>query len=725
MAYIDKYIIRFKGSPTDGEPLYDIRIQEKDFTGVARQLDAGSAAFTVKYQNEGENPTDYGIIASTATLSIFNDKSIPFKLFYSDDDERYKVVALCQTTNEKLYEGYLVQDDCKEPLDAAPYVYELGFSDNLGLIKNILFPTPQTATERLTLLQIIEKCINATGLQLPVISWANTFEQRHENKSTNIFADPLAQTYLDYFFTQENNGSRNCYDILNDILIGLKLQLKQVGGVWHILEPLADVSYRSGSSSSAAPCVYYTWTANNELQATFSYQATGAQAIINEPRLTQRFIDVNAQRRLERPIKSLKRTYKYTQQAGIYATNFEVDGFLISDFIFNGVSTKKYSIPPFWAQINYGSGVIGAEVIKNRSVLTNKPLEESLLIKRQQPTGSGLTLRYFGVRTNGIKVRKNDEFNFSCLAKTDAGVTFPSFQMNVILAPNSGGKFYRLVRFQNSGQPAGWRFNQLLTPPNLTYPITASGSPILNIDNPTNIPNCVFNNDGQGFTEEYTQIDFAAINDSAGGAFLKVPEDGQLFFEIYGFNGTGAGIGTNQQQNCYISQVKFEYTPFVNGRNDLDGHEHLTTSNKNAKSTHSYEVKIDDAPSSILRGSLTVADGTVTNLWRLPNDTTLAPLGKCLNAQEFRAKYKVRTVIDGTVDGLIYNGKHIDLTRTILVYDDTETTGVVRYFWIASIEKIDYRNGQITLTLWELYDESDRGAIDIPNSEYTFNYLYK
>lgn len=715
MAYIDKYIIRFKGSPTDGEPLYDIRIQEKDFTGVARQLDAGSAAFTVKYQNEGENPTDYGIIASTATLSIFNDKSIPFKLFYSDDDERYKVVALCQTTNEKLYEGYLVQDDCKEPLDAAPYVYELGFSDNLGLIKNILFPTPQTATERLTLLQIIEKCINATGLQLPVISWANTFEQRHENKSTNIFADPLAQTYLDYFFTQENNGSRNCYDILNDILIGLKLQLKQIGGFWHILEPLADVSYRSGSSSSAAPCVYYTWTANNELQANFSYQATGAQAIINEPRLTQRFIDVNAQRRLERPIKSLKRNFKYVQENGIFAPRFETKGDLILENIVSGIRTQRYKLTPFWKSINYEqSNLTLPEVRRVTDLTTGKILDEYILLNGVRPISTPTT-RFYGVRTNAIRVAQGDSFDFSFSVKMDSvGTTASNIYWQIILVDDNNTSIYYYyglqgLASQNTLRWAVFPVNRVYnTNGDVTNPenflLAATGLAVDNLD--------------------YSSISMSgATPQNANVPLPIIPFNGVMYIELYGENGNQSPLFTND--SVRLKEFKLDYIARIDGRADYDGHVHTTESNKNIKRSHTYEVKIDDAPRKIFKGALQLADGSLTTTWRLPNDGSVGLLGKCLNAQEFRAKYKVRTVIDGTVDGLIYNGKHIDLTRTILVYDDTETTGVVRYFWIASIEKIDYRNGQITLTLWELYDESDRGTIDIPNSEYTFNYLYK
>ncbi len=172
-------------------------------------------------------------------------------------------VAACDITIDStvvrpldlIFEGYVIPDMYYEPFTFPPYPITLRATDGLGDLKDRLFEsavdTPYTDIQ--DLLDVIEICLNKTGLALDIYSACNIFETTHNKTDTD---DPLPQTYITQEVYRENYKTGwNCYDVLTDIMNCIGAKLEQINGAWHIIliRELAETSYdrRKYNSSGA------------------------------------------------------------------------------------------------------------------------------------------------------------------------------------------------------------------------------------------------------------------------------------------------------------------------------------------------------------------------------------------------------------------------------------------------------------------------------------------
>jgi hypothetical protein len=63
--------------------------------------------------------------------------AVNFLDFYSNEDDTWKVVLKRTDTNETLFVGYLLQDDCSDICIDYTHTFSLTFSDNLGIMKGV------------------------------------------------------------------------------------------------------------------------------------------------------------------------------------------------------------------------------------------------------------------------------------------------------------------------------------------------------------------------------------------------------------------------------------------------------------------------------------------------------------------------------------------------------------------------------------------------------------
>ena len=63
--------------------------------------------------------------------------NITFEDFYSNEDDTWKAVLKRTDTNETLFVGYLLQDDCQDICVDYTHTFSLTFSDNLGIMKGV------------------------------------------------------------------------------------------------------------------------------------------------------------------------------------------------------------------------------------------------------------------------------------------------------------------------------------------------------------------------------------------------------------------------------------------------------------------------------------------------------------------------------------------------------------------------------------------------------------
>ncbi|HEX8335014.1 MAG TPA: hypothetical protein VF622_20485, partial [Segetibacter sp.] len=124
-----RYYIEFDNI---AEEEYSFEIHKKNYVGASNELTAGGDPVTHNYQTDEPKASIKG---SSVTLTLINDGTLPISTFYSVSDDEYKGILYYGT--QKLFEGFLVQDDCSEELRDDTHEIVLSFSDGLGLLKDV------------------------------------------------------------------------------------------------------------------------------------------------------------------------------------------------------------------------------------------------------------------------------------------------------------------------------------------------------------------------------------------------------------------------------------------------------------------------------------------------------------------------------------------------------------------------------------------------------------
>ena len=215
MSYGLKYTVQFSSIGTNQN--YKFEILEKDYSGNYYSLLASSSP--VKHGSQVDEPKS-AIKGSSLTLTYVNEGGNPLNSFYSPDDTKYK--GILYWGNQRMFEGFMVQDDSSEIIIDYRHEVSLSFNDGLGLLKDITLDLAfqpglnpnQTTTDELyefkTLLDIIKHCLFSTGLTI----YTQLFEQIFENDQINykIFLQETSVN-METFLVSDNNWD-NCYNVL-------------------------------------------------------------------------------------------------------------------------------------------------------------------------------------------------------------------------------------------------------------------------------------------------------------------------------------------------------------------------------------------------------------------------------------------------------------------------------------------------------------------------------
>lgn len=121
-----------------------------------------------------------------------------------------------------IFKGYNIGDIYKEDYIGLQYNITIRANDGLPDLKTAKLGYEKGGISRI---KIIARCLQETGLKLPINSAYDIFEDNH---STGANDDPLAQMYEN----KESFAEKTCYQVLNEILIGFRIF--QDGGEWWI-----------------------------------------------------------------------------------------------------------------------------------------------------------------------------------------------------------------------------------------------------------------------------------------------------------------------------------------------------------------------------------------------------------------------------------------------------------------------------------------------------------
>lgn len=129
---------------------YSFKIFKKSYKGVVHNTLCSADAMIHRYLNDDPIAPIKG---SELELNLINkDGTMPLASFYADSDDTFKISVDATTVEpdpdnppsmisitRRLFEGYLIQEDCEEILSDFAHEIRLVFTDNLGVLKDITF----------------------------------------------------------------------------------------------------------------------------------------------------------------------------------------------------------------------------------------------------------------------------------------------------------------------------------------------------------------------------------------------------------------------------------------------------------------------------------------------------------------------------------------------------------------------------------------------------------
>jgi hypothetical protein len=132
----------YKGSfDSTTKERYTLDIYKKGYSGVTLPITLAGVPVVHKWITDEPR---IGVKGSQLLITLQNDGSLPLTSFYSEDDQGFQVLFYWGTT--LLFNGYLVQDDFIEMLVDYRHEITLIATDNLGLLKGVLFDNKKDLT---------------------------------------------------------------------------------------------------------------------------------------------------------------------------------------------------------------------------------------------------------------------------------------------------------------------------------------------------------------------------------------------------------------------------------------------------------------------------------------------------------------------------------------------------------------------------------------------------
>lgn len=227
MAYATRYRLEF--SDLSG---IDCRldIQEKGYVGGFTQLKGTDNPVILGSINNDENKFT-PIRGQRLVINLISNGAFTLESLYSEEDDFYRIEFY---RDEKIvFIGFVVQDDCSEDYQDAPYIITLEAIDNLGIIKDIEFLKMDESPFEFQnlLIDYISTCLRKTGLELPIRAYYNLYEEGSgtvKHTFNNIKTHALS-------FQKDEDTFLSCYEVLERLLSSLGCYLFQTHGRWNIV----------------------------------------------------------------------------------------------------------------------------------------------------------------------------------------------------------------------------------------------------------------------------------------------------------------------------------------------------------------------------------------------------------------------------------------------------------------------------------------------------------
>lgn len=754
MAYGIKYQLFFDPVATTGTtPLYTLNILEKDYLDDIIPVTGSGAPVIHSYQTDDPKPPIKGSSLSVNLVNITGNISLDH--FYSVNDDQFKVQLWWDNGGPQLmFEGFLVQDDCSETLLDYAHEINLSANDNLGLLKDVALDkadveyqtigsindmwsrtAPHTVTipsgaladsvqagdvlrihslifdvdyhvtdvsanpdflveetvttgttgtsdditllrpilfaDKITLLKVIKNCLAATNLELETDIFCN-FEEIDMDPTISFMEQTLhdPQTWLKDAVLYDN-----CYTILEKIMKKFRCTLVQAKGVWNIVHwdelrysgyPIPGYAYDSDFDLIGGIKL------NHESMIFAGFNKFNIQPYHPES-IPQVFAETGLQHRVLRPYQFTKETFNFKPPAQ-FLRNFDLQqlGALQQTYTtgsgINLQTIDEYDIP-WWVDDVFLASVSPPPPIHFIRVIYDFLQNE---IERYLVIGNDTTR----LDSYKIEATQGDIINLSLSQRTTVNTVDGIIAVFICLDSGFDHKFLT---------PTGWVVGQA------PYENTFTGD----------------SNNWNSFTTDSFKY--------------PMPNDGLLYIILFPAEDSAGNITTGESQ---FNNIRLDYNYFINQSTKIVGQTHTTTQNENIKQNEADEIFLDDSPRNNIAGTLflptttgVIQDRTVA--WYLNNGADQLRIGQLTTFEDLFWRRKVRSILEGSIRGLIPPETLGDHLSMLGVFTHSELSDL-NFIW-GRLE-IDYKNNKCSGTLYEIYDE---GEVDGDlTAAYEFKYLY-
>lgn len=707
--------------------VYIIDIQKLNYSGSVTDIVCATARPVLhKYQTDDPKAP---VAGCAVELSFVNDGTLPLSSFYSVIDNEYRVVISWR--GQPLFIGFVLIDDSEEDITGADHEISITATDNLGLLKDVPLDSAAalfgSRTDYTRTLDAGGDTIDVTPLlsveagdliQFPststiagtykILSYYNLGSITSLKLDTNvpaiILSDvedftiihpvdlterlPLAKiirlcllstglelltfaytnivpsnAQTDRFLEQTLisgetflNGSKwdDCYTVLEKIMRRFNACLFQSFGVWNI-QRWNELRYYNNATMQWKFSIDMDYVSANVFDGTFVYY----NGDDTETGITSSII---------RPYKFIKDTFNYKQPENLLKNyNLQILGEQIDSYV-DGTSTVTDYDFKHW----FG-GPFAAH--------------PSRRIRVTRDTATGTELSRIGIMigltgddarsaaSTPIEVNAGDAVKYGFSFRTNTSQSGLITLLIGLKVTNGATNYY--LQDDNSWSTAG---------PGKQFIISTG-------DN----------------TNSWQSVDVTTKGFPVSGLltlYLNHPHDTPL-----------------STDETYFKDITLEYISLINESTKIIGHTHTDAQVPPINNRYDEEITIDDSPSNNIQGTLFLVsflDGirSRTSIWdkRLGGGEELR-LGQLITNERLFWRRKPRVKLNGTLIGLVKNGKHVQ-KNMCLQYN---------YFpnknFVLGTLTIDYKNNLFSLTGYEEYEtgEVDGDLVD----SYKHQYLYQ
>ena len=158
--------------------------------------------------------------------------------FTTLDDRKYFVKVISGGTID--FQGWALSDDVQFSFNTGRKELSFNALDGLGMLERIKYDLPNTIylTQVQKAIILIKDCL--LKLEYPfdydIISGISFYAEGMTNRTGNLNAEPLNQTYINYAtIVNDNEETISCLEILTMIVKSFGARLFQANGNWHIV----------------------------------------------------------------------------------------------------------------------------------------------------------------------------------------------------------------------------------------------------------------------------------------------------------------------------------------------------------------------------------------------------------------------------------------------------------------------------------------------------------